>query len=324
MEREPNMDISSNSTRTGVGTAHGKIILAGEHSVVYDYPAIALPLPGAKVTVETQPSSRQVDWLESLPYTGPLDNVPEELQNLSLAIDLTHSASKLKTGPLHFRIKSSIPIGRGMGSSAAVSVALIRSLVDYMQIKISDHQLTYIANQAEVIAHGWTSGLDTLLASTDSPVIYRKSSTPIPFQFNLNAYLIVADSGMVGQTKLAVGKVHQLREAKPEFVTNMMDAIGGFVSQAIEAIQHQDIIELGRLMTYNHYYLNQLGVSNATIDHLVNQAWMADALGAKLTGAGLGGCIIALAYNRSHAQHIERVLLDAGAQQTWLVNLNAM
>ena len=104
----------------------------------------------------------------------------------------------------------------------------------------------------------------------------------------------------------------------------MMDAIGGFVSQAIEAIRHQDIIELGRLMTYNHYYLNQLGVSNATIDHLVNQAWMADALGAKLTGAGLGGCIIALAYNRSHAQHIERVLIGAGAQQTWLVNLNAM
>ena len=100
-----------------------------------------------------------------------------------------------------------------------------------------------------------------------------------------------------------------------------MDSIGNFVQQAYEAIQAGDINELGRLMTYNHYYLNQLEISNTLLDRIVNSAWLAGALGAKLTGGGLGGCVIALADSLISAKLIEEAMLEAGASKTWSMSL---
>lgn len=308
----------------GIGTAHGKVILMGEHSVVYDFPAIALPLPAANVTVRLEQLDMKNHYIDSQIYTGPLHHAPNELNNLKKAINLTLSSGQIADARLRIWIDSNIPIGRGMGSSAAVTVALVRAMCHYFNLGLSDSQLAFIVNQAEVIAHDQTSGLDTLLVSTDSPIIYRKSASPVPIQFNMPATLVVADSGMEGETKLAVSKVGQLLEKTPRFVTNAMQSIGDYVGQALVAIKQNNIHDLGRLMTYNHYYLNQLGVSNPTIDYLVNRAWMSDALGAKLTGGGLGGCVIALARDYRHGQFIQAELLQAGAVDSWLLDLNTM
>lgn len=308
----------------GIGTAHSKIILMGEHAVVYDYPAIALPFTSANVRVTITPSQSASSTIQSSYYAGELEQAPEALDNLRKAIEVTMNSFKLDYTPIDIVVESTIPSGRGMGSSAAVSVALVRSLCDFYSVTISDYQLNFIVNQAEVIAHESTSGLDTLLASSFKPVIYRKSQTPLPIQFNLDAYLIVADSDMPGQTKVAVSKVRQLKEARPEFIRSAMRAIGGFVQQSVEAIHQKNINELGRLMTYNHYYLNQLEISNTHIDRIVNAAWLAGALGAKLTGGGLGGCVIALAQTKEEANLIETAMSKAGATKTWQLDLNTI
>lgn len=315
---------SAQSTKVGIGTAHSKIILMGEHAVVYDYPAIALPFTSANVRVMITPSQSEHTNLYSSYYRGALKDAPDSLDNLKEAIDVTLSSFKLEPTSMDITIDSTIPSGRGMGSSAAVSVALVRSLCDFYGVAISDYQLRFIVNQAEVIAHESTSGLDTLLAISNQPFIYHKSGTAKSFHFNLDAYLVVADSNMPGQTKVAVGKVRQLKEARPAFIQTAMQAIGGFVQQAVEAIQDKNILELGRLMTYNHYYLNQLEISNPLIDRIVNAAWLAGALGAKLTGGGLGGCIIALAQTKEEAQLIQQAMIDAGASQTWQLDLKTI
>lgn len=308
----------------GIGKAHSKIILMGEHAVVYDYPAIALPFNSANVTVTITPSKSNHTYIHSSYYDGIIEDAPESLDNLKQAIEVTLSSFKLANTPMDITIDSSIPSGRGMGSSAAVSVALVRALCDFYKQEISDYQLNFIVNQAEVIAHESTSGLDTLLASTNSSVIYRKSQTAKTIKINLDAYLVVADSDMPGQTKTAVSKVRQLKDSKPDFIRTVMRAIGGFVQQSVEAIQAKDINELGRLMTYNHYYLNQLEISNAHIDRIVNAAWIAGALGAKLTGGGLGGCVIALAQTKVEADLIQQAMMDAGATKTWSLDLKTI
>ncbi|MGO4939664.1 mevalonate kinase [Fundicoccus sp. Sow4_D5] len=318
--------ITSEATQTtskvGHGYAHSKIILMGEHAVVYDYPAIALPFPAVQVHVQVEASQHSNSYIDCQYYAGPLEDAPSMLANLKRAISLTLDSFKILSQPIQITIDSTIPQERGMGSSAAVSVAIVRAICDYYCVPISDKQLHLIVNQAEVIAHESTSGLDTLMTSTPNPVIYRKSQTPRPFPLKMDAFLVVADSGQAGQTKLAVNHVRLLKEKKPLLVEELMSAIGKFVQQAHDAIQANDATELGRLMTYNHYYLNQLGISNPILDRIINAAWLGGALGAKLTGGGLGGCVIALATDEASAQVVAQEMKEAGAIQSWYIPLD--
>lgn len=311
-----------NLSHAGTGYAHSKIILMGEHSVVYDFPAIALPFStiGVKTTVTL--SSIPDSHITCQYYTGPFQQAPDNLNNLKKAAQLTLESLRLPLHPLKILIESTIPQERGMGSSAAVVVSLIRAISDFYQVDLSDYLLRYITNESEVIAHESTSGIDTLVTSSQDPVIYRKSQQARFFNMKMDAVLIVADSGQVGQTRVAVSHVRQLNEKNPEFVQELMENIGRFVNQSYEAILNNEAKILGRLMSYNHYYLNQLGVSNKTLDNLVTSAWLSGALGAKLTGGGMGGCVIALAEDETAAELITRALKDAGAIAVWQMNLN--
>ncbi len=324
---EENMSYSTHDTlhqqtsSIGQGQAHSKIILMGEHAVVYGVPAIALPFTAASTTVIIQSSDQSVSYFESDYFTGTAAEMPEEMDNLKKVIQLTLDSFSLPKEPLHYKVTSNIPVKRGMGSSAAVSVALVRAITDYYSIDVSDYQLRMIVNQAEIIAHETTSGIDTLMASSNRPIMYQKSEPPVAFDLNLKAFLVLADSGIEGQTKNAVGKVRKLYEQRPSMVKDALKSIERFVKLGYQAIKHQDINELGRLLTYNHYYLNQLGVSDPKLDHIIRAAWYAGALGAKLTGGGLGGCAIALAETYSVAQTIAEAMMQAGAQNTWILNL---
>lgn len=305
----------------GIGTAHGKIILMGEHSVVYDYPAIAIPFPAVEARVTITASEFDEHYVLCPYYTGPMQKMPKALKNLQSAIQLTLQSIKTTVPPMQFFIGSNIPQERGMGSSAAVATAIVRAICDYMSVPLSDTQLRYIVNEAEVIAHDSTSGIDTLMTSSTKPVIYRKSQPPRAFSLNLDAYLIVADSGQTGETRAAVQQVANLLKEKPVFTKQSLEAMGQFVHKAYQAIERRDTVELGRLMTYNHYYLNRIGVSTPELDNIVNVAWLAGALGAKLTGGGFGGCVIALATSPLSARQIADSMREAGAIQTWTLPL---
>lgn len=309
------------SHKLGKGEAHSKIILMGEHSVVYDYPAIAMPFPKVNMCAVVSESISGQHTIASTYYHGNLTSIPESFNNIKHGVTLTLESFKLPDTPLHFDIQSTIPISRGMGSSAAVVVSIVRAICDFYHQTISDYQLHFIVNEAEVIAHESTSGIDTLMTSTHNPIIYRKSQAPKIFTLDMDAYLVVADSGQEGRTKQAVSHVRQLMEIRPNFVRNAMASMGKFAQKAYEAIIQNNAVELGRLMTYNHYYLNQLEISNSTLDNIINAAWLAGALGAKLTGGGLGGCVIALATSSTQASDIEQAMIGAGAYQTWSMSL---
>ena len=304
-------------TKVGHGKAHGKVILMGEHAVVYDQLAIAVPVPTVSVYAMVRASQTSGHYLTCRYYEGLLAQAPQHLENIVAAIDLALKHTKGTSQALHITIESEIPQERGMGSSAAVAVAVVRAVCDYYKVEVSDEALRYMVNQAEVIAHGNPSGLDTWMTSTMQPVLYQKGHTPSAFQMQMGGYLVIADSGQAGRTKEAVQQVRTQLTQEPELTAQQLVAIGEFVKQAHQAILSQDLVQLGRLMTYNHYYLSRFGISTPELDQLVKAAWLAGALGAKLTGGGLGGCVIALAATPEVADKVADAMRINGAKQTW-------
>lgn len=304
-----------------VGTSHGKLILMGEHAVVYQSHAIALPFDTVQVTVQATHFEQATIYLTCDYYCGNLQSAPSHLANIQVALEQLSTVIHQPLSHLHLTIDSTIPQERGMGSSAAVIVALVRAVCRYYNTPLPLNQLHAIVNHAEKQAHGTTSGIDTLMTSTNCPIIYKKGQTPIAFDMNLKAYLVIADSGQTGQTKEAVQRVRDLITTQPTLAHYHLQHIDTLVQQAYQAIMSQNCEQLGALMSDNHHSLQQLGISTPLIDHLVHIAQQSNALGAKLTGGGLGGCVIALCSSDTHAVQLRHLWEQEGATTTWAMRL---
>lgn len=303
-------------SQPATGTANGKIILMGEHSVVYGEPAIAIPFPATHIQVTITPAEGTVQ-LNCVYYQGDLASAPKHLENLIAVAESTISELDQELRDFSLTIESTIPVERGMGSSAAVAIAMVRALFAYFSAPLTDETLLTLANISETIAHGNPSGLDAAMTSGRHPLYYIKGEPFIPFPLSMPAYLIVADTGLKGQTKDAVASIAQLNRENPVKTMGAIHQLGDLARQAKFAIETTDPVTLGLAMYAAHEILSSLGVSNEPLNHLVNTARTNQALGAKLTGGGRGGCMIALAADKDTASRISEALLNAGAVNTW-------
>lgn len=274
-----------------LGRASGKAILLGEHFVVYGAPALAVPLKARCVEVE-------------LDFGSPDWDVPELckplLEKMLLLLGLKPTETSL-------RVSGDLPLGQGLGGSAALAVALLRSL-GYTD----ERELQERAHALERLSHGEPSGIDDTVVSWERPVYFIKGQGAQVLAPCDGFRLWVATTGDKGSTKEAVANAARWRRKNPidfhamnERATELVDGARiDLVSGAFE--------ELGDKMSENHGLLRQLGVSTPTLDRLVSRAIDAGAWGAKLTGAGLGGAIIALA---PEGCDLSNVLLESGAQE---------
>ena len=303
------------------GTSFGKIILLGEHSVVYYEPAIAIPFEGAKIYVIITPTTGDIT-IKCFNYTGCLNEAPVNLLGLKTVIEATLKKLNVKQQDLAIDIVSSIPAERGMGSSAAVSNATIRAIYAYFDQEVSEAELLELVDISEKIVHGNPSGLDASIVVKNETLYYTKGEPFEPFHLDLDAVLIVADTGLKGNTKIAVERVAK-KYADDDSTKTMIQELGNFAKDGRGAIEATDAHRLGTLMYQAQSHLKALGVSNLTIDNLVDTAMSNGALGAKLTGGGLGGCMIALANDQESADKIASALKSAGAMNTWTMHLKA-
>ncbi|MGY3777644.1 mevalonate kinase [Isobaculum melis] len=303
----------------GVGRATGKIILMGEHSVVYGEPAIAFPFQKTAVTATITPAEQLS--LACSYYTGALAQAPQTLKSIQEVIAQTLFVLKQEHATFSIQIDSTIPAERGMGSSAAVAAAIVRGLFDYFDTPLSHTELLDLVATAEKIAHGNPSGIDAAATSGNSPLFFIKGQSIEAFEMKLeNAYLIVADTGMKGQTREAVGDVAQLYKQDPK-VADSIAHLGLLSRKAKVAILENCVKELGKLMNAAQLELATLTVSNERLDQLIQVANDQQALGAKLTGGGRGGCLIALTDQLETADKIATALEEAGAVATWIQSL---
>ena len=287
----------------GVGQAHSKIILIGEHAVVYGYPAISLPLLEVEVTCRV------------VPATTPWRLFEED--TLSMAVYASLEYLNIKDAYIRCQIDSAIPEKRGMGSSAAISIAAIRAVFDYYQAELPDDVLEILVNRAEMIAHMNPSGLDAKTCLSDQPIRFIKNVGFEELAMDLSAYLIIADTGVYGHTREAI----QVVESKGKEALPFLYALGELTQQAEEAIKARDAVILGEILTKAHGNLKEIGVSSLEADALVETALQHGALGAKMSGGGLGGCIIALVADYHQAQDLAERLEEKGAVQTWIESL---
>lgn len=303
--------------KVGIGRAIGKIILIGEHSVVYGEPAIAMPFPSARIESKVFKGQGEVN-LDCFSYNGPFKAVPERFNGLREVIKKTVEELGEELRGFNIKIKSTIPPQRGMGSSAAVSASTVRALYDFFGKELNRSRLTELVNFSETIVHGNPSGIDTAIVVGEKPLYYIKGEPLEEFDFKLDAYLIVADTGQEGETKFAVSKVKQYIDNNGEKGKEIIEKLGTLVRNSRKNIEDSRVEELGRDMYQAQEYLDTLGVSNKRIDRLVEVSRSSGASGAKLTGGGLGGAVISLCKDKRNTEKVFQALLKSGAENTWI------
>ncbi|ALS02969.1 mevalonate kinase [Enterococcus silesiacus] len=309
-----------NKEKTGHGQASGKIILMGEHSVVYGEPAIAFPFQ--ETFISTKVESDTTMTVDCHYFSGRLSDVPHQLKSIKEAINQTLMTLQQEDATLKITITSTIPAERGMGSSAATAVAIVRGMFDYFNVPCAPDTLLHLVNRAEKIAHGNPSGIDAAATSGSEPLFFIKGHPLETFPMNVsNAFLIVADTGIKGQTRAAVRDVAHLFEQNKQIVSQHITELGRLTKLAKQVILADDVHTLGNVMNQAQEQLKALTVSNDQLDQLVAAALENGALGAKLTGGGRGGCMIALADSKAHAEKIAAALEKAGAKATWIQSL---
>lgn len=304
----------------GIGEAFGKIILMGEHAVVYGAPAIAMPFfsVGVKCTVHSHEGDT---YIQSICYDGPLKKSDNTIQGIKELIQVSLDYLEQPNHNLKFIIESLIPPQRGLGSSAAVSVAIVRALFDAYKVNLSIDVLNHLVNIAESIHHFNPSGLDSATILNEEITQYQKGNGLQSIQSNMEGFLIVGDSGIEGNTKEAVSEVKSRMDQHPQMMQAEIETISQLTFKGVLALQENNIHTLGYLMTQNHRALAKLGVSNEIMDHYVDVALEAGAFGAKLTGGGKGGCMIAIVDSIVEANKISETLKKEGMKETWIYNM---
>jgi mevalonate kinase len=291
-------------------SAPGKVYLFGEHAVVYGEPAVPCAIERrATVTVERREDGATQVHADDLTLDGftvtyraesddrPDVDVPTPLVEAAMgyvdgAIRQARDAADAPGAGFDVTIESDIPLGAGLGSSAAVVVAAIDAMTRELGVTLDAREVADRAFQVEYdVQDGQASRADTFCSAVGGAVRVEGDDCGTIEAPNLP--FVVGYDGGAGDTGQLVAGVRRLREEYP-FARNTVSAIGDIVRQGEQALADGDLESLGRLMDFNHGLLEALGVSSRSLDDMVWSAREADALGAKLTGAGGGGCIVAL------------------------------
>lgn len=307
----------------GVGASHAKTILLGEHSVVYGRPAIAFPIRSLSLRA-TATFTDDENYLATPFHSGsvadqPRGNDPLEKKLAETAFRNATQQLQLTARKMNVSVDGYIPPARGLGSSAAVAGAIIKAIADLHKKKLSPAEQFELIQSVERVAHGTPSGLDVYATSTEVPIWFQNGSAK-PLQVLRDPPLLIADTGLSGHTAEAVAIVRSKLEKKPGQVQKLFDDIASLTEEAGSALTRAEFETLGELMNKNHEILQYLGVSDHRLETLITAARNAGAAGAKLTGGGLGGCIVVLARHEGDLKNLSEQLVLAGAKNVWLAN----
>jgi mevalonate kinase len=299
-------------------SACAKIILVGEHAVVYGRPAIALPLPHlrAYARVETRESETEI-VAPNIHQRFRLRDRPNNPLSQIITKTLAHLGLAPEAHPLRLIIKSDIPVASHLGSGAAVSVACARAVAAHVNADLPPADASALTYEIEKLHHGTPSGIDNTVIAYEQPVWFVRNQVPgtlaIGSQVPGTLRLVIADTGTSTPTKIPVAHVRHCWERDKAGHEHLFDVIAALAISARHALEASDWPALGNAMNANHTVLQQLGVSSSLLDKLCAVALRAGALGAKMSGGGRGGNIIALARDAAHADDIKQALKKAGA-----------
>lgn len=271
-----------------MATANGKVILFGEHAVVYGYPAVAAGITrGAEATATSAQTS-----------TICVNDVTAEAKQGKLGEAYFALLTALRAPATQAQAQLKIPAGCGLGASAAVGVAVARAVLEHYSgsctLEESPDVLSRAAHAWETVFHGNPSGVDAAAAMLGGCLLFDKQRGPRPIALGQKLTLALAQADAPASTQKMVSQVAELHARSRTEIDAVFERIGQIANHAQLAMRDGCLEQLGALMSENHALLRQLAVSTASLDQACTLAMGAGALGAKLTGSGGGGCVVAL------------------------------
>jgi len=299
-------------------TAPGKIILFGEHAVVYGRPAIAVPLTQVRATTTLSPNSTAFQVIAH--DLGQRYLLTEAATDNPIAVAVNETLRQLghPVAPsVNLGLQSTIPLGRGLGSGAAISTAIVRVLAQFYQTDLTPAEISAIVYEVEKLHHGTPSGIDNTVIAFEQPVYFIKGRGVQRMTVKKSLTFVIGDTGVIASTREVVAALRQRWQAAPDRYEGYFDEVGRLAQHA-KMIIEQGLVgaaALGKLMNENHELLTDMGVSSPELDKLVLAAGDAGAWGAKLSGAGGGGNMIALV-EPAQAEQVAQALRAAGAIET--------
>lgn len=301
-------------------SAPAKIILLGEHAVVYGQPAIAVPVSSLRATATALHNEHGLQIVA--PDLNQILDLGQSEVDHALALLTRLVLNKINHAPprLTITVASQIPLASGLGSGAAVSTALARVLLAATAQPIELETLNSLVYEVEKVHHGTPSGIDNTVIVYEQPVYFVREQPIERLRIAGDFTLLIGDTGKTALTKIAVGDVRALYNEDPAKIQPILNSIGTLVKAGRNALETGDAALLGGLMVENHRLLQQLTVSSPELDTLVSAALAAGALGAKLSGGGRGGNMIAL-ITPDQADTVERALRAAGAIRVFRADL---
>ena len=326
-------------------TAPGKMILFGEHSVVYRGPAVVLAIDRrARVYVSRRDDRKVYVDADNLGFSGYFEDDVyhavrgkvwrgRNLAALNVAAKKTMDHLGVESG-VNLKVRSMIPIAVGLGSSAAICVATVGAVDRLFDADLSKEEISNLAFEGETIIHGKPSGVDNTVSTFGGVLSYERASGIKHHKLDSSMPFIIGNTWKKRSTRKMVESVAALKERNPALMDSIIDAMGGIAGEGLDALLAKDIHRIGDLMNMNHGLLSAIGVSTMKLEALVHTARQNGALGAKLTGAGGGGCMIAVAeeekmsavekaIRRRKSESYRVQLTDRGVESRWIEEENA-
>ncbi len=295
-------------------SGYGKVILFGEHAVVYGSHAIAAPVP---IAIQAKVDDAE----EGIHLLIPRWGVEERLQkhadhrySIYKSLDLILDRLGLADRPIRIEVFPHVPRAMGLGGSAALAVAIIRALNEHFKLHLDDQTVNQLAYESEKIVHGTPSGIDNTMATYGQFILFRKGDPPYMKVLKVPQPIpiVIGLTGVESLTAKMVARVREAWQKNKSLYEKIFNEINELALQGARAIEQGDLEKVGELMNINQGLLNALQVSSWELEELIEIARRKGALGAKLTGGGGGGAMIALC--PTNAQEVADAMRMAGYQ----------
>lgn len=318
-------------TKTNAGektkkvSSPGQIFLFGEHAVVYGQPALATAI-NIRTDAEIESTENNEVEIKSEGIGGvtgeasekngewsieKISGDSEKLQFVIRAIELTFNYLNTGSG-FELRIDSELIPGSGLGSSSAVTTATVAAVSSILGEKLDKEEITHLAYKTEETVQGAASRTGVNVA-TYGGFLKIKGEETIPLSNIPELKVLIGYTGKYGNTGELVRNVRELRGSKPDLINPIIKAIGDTTEAGTKALREKNLEKVGALMNANQNLLEGLRVSSPELRNLIKAARSSNALGAKLTGAGGGGCMIALSPNND-IEKIAKAIEEEGGE----------
>ncbi|WP_103665241.1 hydroxymethylglutaryl-CoA reductase, degradative [Gracilimonas amylolytica] len=293
---------------------YGKIILTGEHSVVHGTHAVAAPIT-LKMKAKVWDHDKGVRLL--IPRWGVEQTIEfgaDHKYSIYKSLEMILDHLDLRDKGMNIEVFPEVPRAMGMGGSAALAVAIIRALNKHFELGLGDDDVRRLSFESEDIVHGGASGIDNTVSTYGNLIAFQKGTPPDMQTITLNESIpiVIGLSGVESMTSKMVKQVREQAEKYPKWYKQIFNQMDELAIASKAAIESRDLDELGMIMNMNHGFLNILGVSCPEVEELVEIARQNGALGAKLTGGGGGGAMIALCDSEKTQKTIQKEMHQAG------------